>query len=144
MASSISAAVAALESRAAAALTGVQQVAGQVGTYVAPEQFTVGDVTGADRPATLMGGAPQSFAESYDISCQVRSFVGGDDVKARRARALAMKDAIRDALAADMSMGGVVNQAYLATYTVRTGFDGSGEGVTAEVDLTVHVDNLQA
>lgn len=143
MASSIPAAVAALEALAAAALAGVQQTVGQTGTYVAAEQFLVGDITGSDRPATLMGGAPQSFAESYDISCQVRSFSGGDDLKTRRTRALAMKDAIRDALAADMSMGHVVLEAYLATYTVRTGFDGSDQGVTSEVDLTVHVDNLQ-
>ena len=144
MASSVQTVLAALEALLATALPGVQKVVGEVGTFVAQEQYLLGDITGQDTPTLVMGGHPQTFAESYDVSLQLRSFKGGQDIEGRRTRGIAMKDAVRDALAADMSLGlGAAFRVYLATYTVRSGFDASGDGVACEVDLSIHVDNLQ-
>lgn len=143
MASSVPSALTALTAVVTAAVPSATVIHGEVGTYVAAVQVVIGDVNGSDTPATLVGGAPQSYAESYDITTTARAWSGGDDLKAIRTQGLAMKDAIRDALAADQSMGGVVNQAYLARYTVRTAFDEHGKGVACEVGLTIHVDNYQ-
>lgn len=144
MASSLPSVLTALEAKIAAALPNAQKVVGEPGTFIAAEQYLFGDVTGQDVPNLLMGGNPQAFTESYDVNVHLRSYKGGQDVEARRTRGVAMKDAVRDALAADMSIGlGAAFRVYVAGYTVRSGYDASGEGVAAEVDLTIHVDNLQ-
>jgi hypothetical protein len=141
MPSSIPAVIAAVTTLVGNELSGVQVVDGEIGTYIAAEQFTFGEITGTDVPATLAGNGPQAFTESYDLNCRARTYAGGDDLDARRTRGLAMKDAIRDGLAADQSLGGVVNQAYLSQYAMRVGFD--TDGVACEVDLVIHVQNYQ-
>lgn len=139
MASSIPAAVDALLALAGSQLPNVQIVEGELGTYVAAEQFIVLDVIGEEQPATI-GPIPRRFNEAYGITCLVRTYAGDMDMKTRRARALTMKDAIRDALAADPSLAGAVSSAYVAAFTLRTGITDKG-GSASEVEFTVHVDS---
>ncbi|HZQ33722.1 MAG TPA: hypothetical protein VFB19_18570 [Mycobacterium sp.] len=147
MASTIPAAFAALQSLVGAALPGIQQVVGQFGTYIANEQVIFGDITGVDALGPFTGASPQTFDESYDVTLQARTRIGGTDINARLVRVLAMKNAIRDALANDMhaaATGGspvvhaVVTRAYLSRYATRSGFDENG--VAAEADLVIHID----
>lgn len=138
MPSSIPGAVDALLALAAQVLPDVEQVEGELGTYVAPEQFHVLDVIGEEQPRTV--GLPRLMAESYGITCLVRTYAGDVNMRARRMRALAMKDAIRDGLLADPSMSGSVYEAYVSTFSLRTGTTDKG-GSASEVEFVVHVDS---
>lgn len=137
MGSSVSAAVDAVLAMAGTALPGVQVVEGELGTYVAAEQFIVMDVIGQDGPAA-MGG--QRFNEAYGITCLVRTYAGDTAMSTRRQRAMAMREAIRDALTADPALGGIVLHAYVETYTLRTGATEKG-GSASECEFVIHVDN---
>jgi len=130
----------ALSSLVASVLPAAQLVTGATGTYQASQTVLLGDFAGNDTPQLLMGGAPEQYAESYDVTLVVRAFKGGDTPGDALTTAVGMKDAIRDGLAADMTLGGVVQQAYLASYRSQTGVD--DPGVASEITLTVHVSNL--
>lgn len=140
MSTSLPAAIASLFGLATTALPGVQQVDGELGEYVAAEQFMVLDATGNDHVLTI--GLPAQVAESYDIRCVVRAFAGDDDLPARRVRALAMWDAFRSAVAADPSlgMGDAAHAEATRTYTLRAGMTEGGSA--AQVEFTVAVTNV--
>lgn len=153
MASTVGPCLTALQSLVASVLPSpVDVFAGAEGTYIANEQVRFGSVSTRDTFGPFTGPStdinPQTFNESYDISLQARSFSGGDatQIALRWARVVEMRDAIRDALAADLTLAGqnngqpVVARAYVAASTVNAGFDESGNGVAGEADLLIHVD----
>lgn len=151
MGSSVPAAMAALMTVAKGAISDsavegvapVQYVDGEIGAYIAAEQFTMLGASWQDTPTTLVGGSPEMFRESYDINCVVRTSGGGTstDLTTLRLRAMAMYGAVRNALSADQSMGGVILQAYCANGTLAAGV--AGENImAATVDFVVHVTNI--
>lgn len=143
MASSVPAAMTALMGIAQNQLgASVEYVDGEIGEWIAAEQFSMLTATWTDTPATLVGGSPEMFRESYDINCVVRTSSGGehDVFPTLRARAMTMYGLIRNALSVDQSMGGVVLQAHCQTGTLATGH--AGNVMASTVEFAVHVDNL--
>lgn len=138
MAASIPAAITALLSVATSALPNVQIVEGELGEYVAAEQFILLDVIGQDEPATT--GQPRRFNEAYGITCLVRTYAGNQDFAARRTRACAMYEAVRDGILTDPSLGNVVLEARTETYNLRTGITDKG-GSASEMEFVVHISN---
>ena len=138
MAASWTAAIDALFGIATVALPGVQQAEGELGTYVADEQFTIADVIGEDEAAT--SGVPRRYNEAYGITCEVRTYAGNIDPVARRARVVAMYEAFRTELEADPSLDGTVIESRCTNYRYAAGTTDKG-GWEAQVEFTVHVNN---
>lgn len=66
-------------------------------------------------PASLGNRARE---ESYQIACSLASWSGDEDMAARRARALDLFAAVEAALRTDITLGGAVRTAQIASYSL--------------------------
>lgn len=114
--SAVPSALDALVALFAVKLPGTQIVDGPPTVDIAGDVVAVGvtpddpsDVQSTEDIAGL--GAVQ---ESFDVLCLARSWSGGDGVKTQRDRTYRLLTAVKSALAADESLGGVVTRARLA------------------------------
>lgn len=119
-------------------LAGTQIVDGPPTVDVAGDVVAVGvtpddpgDVASTEDIAGL--GAVQ---ESFDVLCLARSWSGGDGVKAQRDRTYRLIAAVKTAVAADESLGGVVTRARLAGSSYSPWRTSTGQLV---VDVTFRI-----
>lgn len=135
----------ALGALAGSALPTFDVIAGQVGTYVSPNQLLLGDVHGTETQLTLGAG---NFSESYDITCELHCYAGGVDITGRRTAAIAAWQTLRSAINTDPTLGiSDAMHAWISEYTLTAGFDGVDQsntvtGVSAQCKFTVQVSNV--
>jgi hypothetical protein len=96
------------------------------------------DDTAAGGDWTPEGLAGTPDREQYTIACAASVLNGDGDVVAARARVFALVAAAGDAIAADQTLGGVVMNAWLGSWTVREA--AADAGMVATVNFTIRVD----
>lgn len=112
----------ALTAKWQAALTGVSVADGpQVNSDPAPDWLFVGsDAADTGNLAAFGEQSLMAFTrvkkDNGQVTCAVVSVRGDDNITAARASANATLSAAEDALRADMTLGGLVMQAYVSTY----------------------------
>ncbi len=90
-----------------------------------------------ETPAVRTPAGPSTTSESADITCAIRSWGGGTDIRSRRERAYELLAEIRAEVDEDNTLGGAVGQAEVAgsVYMPSQG----KRGVVVDVVVTVRV-----
>lgn len=142
MGSTIPAVIDELVRLTAAALPGVQVVDGQPVVQVEADFISIAygedgePAAESTRTRNQMTATPDQ--ESYDVWCIASAWDGDVDMQATRARAYGLVDAIAAAIAADITLGGLVMSARLASESLY--LDQTTKGAVATVRFFVHVD----
>jgi hypothetical protein len=126
--------------RAAPGLAGVVVHDGPPVTAETPDWVAVGydptdpltSVDASQVPASL---GNRGREESYDILCSLASRSGDEDMAPRRARAMEMFAAVEAAVRADVTLGGAVRTAQIASYSLTQ--EQTRQGASAGVSFRI-------
>jgi hypothetical protein len=146
MASTVDTAIIALVSllQAAPALSGVSVFDGppteEVAEWIAVG-WSPGEVTAADITYEWAGLGAQRNEETYDLLCSLATSSGDVAVATRRARAIALRDAVAAVLTANPSLSGAVRIAHLSRAQLLQELPGTGSsaGFTFRVSCAARV-----
>lgn len=117
--------------RSTSALSGVEVHDGPPMTSDPGEWVAVGydpldpttSVEASQVPASLGNRARE---ESYEVLCSLASWSGDEDMANRRVRALELFAAVESAVRSDITLGGAVRTAQIASYALTQEQTGSG------------------
>lgn len=126
--------------RSAAGLSGVAVYDGPPMTADPADWVAVGydptdpltSVDASQVPASLGNRARE---ESYEVVCSLASWSGDEDMAARRVRALDLFAAVEAAVRTDITLGGAVRTAQIASYSLTQ--EQTGQGASAGVRFRV-------
>lgn len=98
-------------------------------------EIGIGPTTANNQHAAGLGVA---YLETLNIPCRVWSWAGDDDLGARRDRAIELLEAVRDILAADVTLDGACDEAWIGPSWTGIPIN-DDQGVSYQIGFSIQV-----